>query len=191
MGAILERLSDSSIYLGIALIGTLLYIVRLVLMFMGMGHGGDFDVHVHDGSVGDHDSGMQIFSLHSILAFAMGFGWMGVLARGAWNWSNYLALPAAFVMGLALMFLSAALMYNMLKLQSTPTIDVASTVGTTGKVYLTIPAKGQGEGQVEIAVSGRKKILPAVSTGGEIASFTIVTIKGVDDTKRLIVEARA
>lgn len=191
MGAILERLSDSSIYLGIALIGTVLYLVRLVLMFAGGHHGGDFDVHVHDGSAGDHDSGMQIFSLHSILAFAMGFGWMGLLARGGWGWNHPLSLTAAVAFGTALMLLSAFLMFNMMKLQSTPSIDMSTTVGTTGKVYLTIPAKGQGEGQVEIAVSGRKKILPAVSTGAEIASFTIVTITGVDDTKRLIVEARA
>lgn len=191
MSVIIERLFDSSVYLGIGLVGTFLYVVRLVLSFIGVHHGGDADMHVHDGSVGDHGAGMQIFSVHSVLAFAMGFGWMGLLARAGWGWGNFPTLLAATVFGSALMLLSASVMFHMLKLQASPSIDIKTTVGTTGKVYLTIPAKGQGDGQVEINVSGRKKILPAVSTGAEIASFTIVTVTAVDDAKRLVVEARS
>jgi hypothetical protein len=52
-----------------------------------------------------------------------------------------------------------------------------------------VPAKGKGQGQVEVVVSGRKKVLPAVSTGGKIASFVAVRVLEVRDDKTLVVEA--
>ena len=66
--------------------------------------------------------------------------------------------------------------------------DVATAVGHTCRVYLTIPEKGQGHGQVEASVSGRKKIITAISTGPKIAAFADVNVVEARDDGTLIVE---
>ena len=47
-----------------------------------------------------------------------------------------------------------------------------------GEVYATVPANGQGRGQVKVVVSGRQRILQAVSVGESIA--TGITIRVVE-----------
>ena len=55
-------------------------------------------------------------------------------------------------------------------------------------VYLTIPQRGKGHGQVEVSVSGRKKILRALSVKDEIAAFADVKVLEVRDDQTLVVE---
>lgn len=57
-------------------------------------------------------------------------------------------------------------------------------------MYLTIPAKGQGQGQVEVTVSGRRKIIRAISSGAEIPAFADVTVVAAQDDESLVVEPK-
>ena len=86
------------------------------------------------------------------------------------------------------MGLSAGLMYAVRQMTHEGRYDVKTAIGQTARVYLTIPAKGQGQGQVEVTVSGRRKVLPAMSASDEIPAFTRVTIVDVVGEETYVVE---
>ena len=66
--------------------------------------------------------------------------------------------------------------------------DVQTCIGKTGRVYLRLPEKGQGRGQVQITVSGNQRVLEAVSTGEAIESFATVKIVGIEGVETLVAE---
>ena len=87
-----------------------------------------------------------------------------------------------------MMLLASGLMFLTRRFNRTIEYDLQTSIGRTGRVYLTIPATGGGRGQVEVDVSGRRKILDAVSNGDKIAQFASVRIVAVRDDNTLIVE---
>ena len=176
---------DASIYLFLAVAATLLFLLRLGLQVFFGGLDGDVDV---DGDHMDSTGAFTFFSLLSILAFFMGIGWMGLACRISWGMGAATSAVAATGFGLALMLLSSGLMYAVRQMSEEARYDVNTAVGAIAKVYLTIPAKGQGQGQIEVTVSGRRKVMAAVSAGGEIPAFTRVKIMGLADSNTFLVE---
>ena len=157
--ALVQRGYDSVAYLVMAVVGTLLFLVRLSLA-MFAGNGGDFDTEVDF----DTDVSFTMFSVLSILAFFMAAGWMGLACRLDWGLGR---LPSALIsagFGFALMMAASLMTAWMRRLNRHIDYDVRTAIGRTGRVYLTIPERGTGHGQVEISVSGRQKILRAMST---------------------------
>lgn len=177
--------ADAVTYFIMAAVGTILFVLRLVMALFG-GDGGDFDA---DGSMdGGTDASFTLFSLLSVMAFIMGAGWMGLACRIDWELGRGASLLGAMGFGTAMMFLASGLMFLTRKLDSSVQYDVRTAIGRTGRVYLSIPANGRGQGQVEVSVSGRRKILAAVTQGDELKAFTDVKIVDVRDDKMLIVE---
>jgi hypothetical protein len=176
---------DAAGYALFAIVATLLFLLRLGLALAGGGDdGGDFetDADVHA------DASFTFFSVLSILAFFMGAGWMGLAARLDWELGR---LPSALLsvgFGTLMMLAASAMMYGVRKLNREVGYDLGTAVGHTGRAYLPIPAKGTGLGQVEVTVSGRKKILRAASAGPAIPSFQDVRVLEVRDDETLIVE---
>ncbi len=179
-----QRGTDAVMYAGLALVGTLLFLIRLSVALFAGGDGGDFEV---DADVGT-DASFTLFSLLSIMAFIMGTGWMGLAARIDWGLGRPVSAVLAVGFGVAMMGLASGLMFMTRKLNREVHYDLGTAVGKTGRVYLTLPADGEGEGQVEVSVSGRKKVLRAVSNGAEIPAFAAVTIVSVRDDDTLVVE---
>ena len=174
---------DAVIYGVLALLGTLLFVLRLGLAFFG-GIDSDFDLDVDAGT----DATFGFVSVLSILAFFMGAGWMGLTCRVSWDVGHLGSGLAATGFGTLMMLLASALMYGVKKMGREVHYDVKTAIGHTAQVYLTIPAKGKGRGQVTVTVSGRKKVLPATSTGKEIKAFTAVKVVAVEDDDSFIVE---
>lgn len=169
-----------------ALLGTGVFLIKLVLMLSGgsddldvggdasAGHAGhDF----HDGH--GHGSGlMAIASIQGASAFLMGFGWAGLGALQGMNLGLFPSLGIGVLGGVAMGGIFVALLSTTRKLSSSGNVNFAEAKGSTGEVYATVPANGQGRGQVKIVVSGRQRILQAVSVGESIA--TGITIKVVE-----------
>lgn len=179
--------TDVAIYYVMALVGTTLFVLRLALALFGGGDG-DFDTDSADAGSGES---FTLFSLLSILAFFMGAGWMGVACRIDWHLSGFLAALISAVFGFGMMGLASGLMYMTRRLNRTIEYDPATAVGHTGRVYLRIPEKGRGRGQVQIAVSGRLKIMNAISTGDAIDAFTDVVVIAAQDDDTLLVEPKS
>ncbi|MFN0058843.1 MAG: hypothetical protein ACKVX7_10345 [Planctomycetota bacterium] len=189
MEALFSTFSDATVYFLMAVSGTLLFLLRFIMMLVGGDHG-DFHVETSDMADG-HGSGFSLFSLLSIVAFMMGAGWMGVACRVEWHFGALVSAALSSGFGFALMLLCSVSMYQMRKFNEVGGYDVKHVVGHVGRVYLRIPAKGQGRGQVEITVDGRRKVLYAVSNNLEIASFTAVRVLGVEADETLVVEPQA
>ena len=172
---------DAAVYLVMAVGGTLLFLIRLGFTYFG-GGGGDFDV---DASF-DSDASFSFLSVLSILAFFMGAGWMGLACRLDWNLDRLPSSLIAAGFGFTMMLGASGLSYWARRLDQSIEYDVRTAVGRTGRVYLTIPEKGQGHGQVEVSVSGRKKIVRAVSAGPRLEAFTDVRIVDARDDETLV-----
>ena len=179
--ALAERGADAVVYLVMAVIATLLFLIRLGFSMAGA-DGGDFDV---DGDF-DSDASFAIFSVLSILAFFMGAGWMGLAARLDWGLGRLASSFVSAGFGFTMMLAAAGLSHLARRLDRTVEYDLRTAVGRTARVYLTVPAAGQGSGQVEVSVSGRRKILRAISNGPQLEAFSSVTIVGTRDDETLI-----
>lgn len=182
--------SDKTIYFIMGSVGTLLFMIKAILM-LAFGHGdsAEFSVDMHaDGGMEAHGTGFSLISMLSILSFMMGAGWMGLMCRTQWNLGPFTSAMFAALFGFGLMLMSSGGMYAMKRLQQFGGYDVKQCMNQIGRVYLTIPAKGEGAGQIEINFDGRNKILPAISAGGRIESFASVKVIEVRADNVLIVE---
>jgi len=133
--------------IGIASIAILL--IQIFLTFLGI------DTH-HDADLapGDHDSGLSFLSIRTITAFFVGFGWGGVIILNHGH-SLAAAIFGGCVTGLIFLLVTAFLIHNLLRLQSSGNLDYHNAIGIVGTVYSTIPAAEAGGGQLELMLQGR------------------------------------
>ena len=172
---------DAVVYLVMALAGTLLFLIRLGFTYFG-GGGGDFDVDTDF----DGDASFSFLSVLSILGFFMGAGWMGLACRLDWGLGRFVSSLIAAGFGFAMMMAASGMSYYARRLDQTIEYDLRTAIGRIGRVYLTIPEKGQGHGQVEVTVSGRKKVIRAVSAGPRFEAFSDVKIVDARDDDTLV-----
>ena len=177
---------DAAAYFVVAITSTSAYVLKLGLSLVG----GSVETDVADLDADlDSTASFSLFSVLSVLAFLMGASWIGLAGRLNWGLGSLLAGTLAAGFGAALMTGSAGLMYAVQRMTHVPRYNLRSAVGRTGTVYLTVPAKGQGEGQVEIDVSGRRKIVAAVSEDYEIPAFAAARVIGVRKGNVFVLES--
>lgn len=177
---------DVVVYLIMALVGTLFFVLRLVFALFFGGDAGDLDGDMSD--VGHADSAFSMFSLLSILAFFMGAGWMGLTCRVDWDLSSMVSAMAAAGFGIVLMAMASGLMAFARTLNQVVEYDVKTAIGKTASVYMTIPERGKGAGQIKVTVSGRLKMMDAISSGPRIPEFQSVKVLSVGDDGTFVVE---
>ena len=167
------------IHWGIALPSTIIFVIQLIITLTA---GGDTDMDSagdQDGDFsGDSGDGMHIFSVKSILAFLMFYGWGGLAAieKGMHVWWGVSGV--SLILGIIMMLFTAWIFFMLLKLQSSGTMNMENAVGKEAEVYLTIPAKKSGNGKVQIVIQGGYKTLDAVTEEPEdikTGSFVEVT----------------
>jgi membrane protein implicated in regulation of membrane protease activity len=182
-----------------ALLGTLVFLLRLGLMAIG---GVDHDVDVptdidvdvsgdvdlgDDVEAGDSTEAFKLLSIQSIAAFLMGFGWGGIGAIYGFDWPIPVALIVGAAFGLALVWLLGLLMKAMYDLQSSGNVRMADAVGAEGQVYANIPAGDGGRGQVRVVIDDRARIYNAVSSGDAIKTGARVRVVRVNQDRTLTV----
>ncbi len=177
---------DVVVYLIMALVGTLFFVLRLVFALFFGGDAGDLDGDMSE--VGLADSAFSMFSLLSILAFFMGAGWMGLTCRVDWDLSSMVSAMAAAGFGIVLMAMASGLMAFARTLNQVVEYDVKTAIGKTASVYMTIPERGKGSGQIKVTVSGRLKMMDAISSGPRIPEFQSVKVLSVGDDGTFVVE---
>jgi hypothetical protein len=176
---------DVVAYLVMALIGTVFFVLRLLIALF-FGDGGDVDGDLAD--VGGGDGAFSLFSLLSILAFFMGAGWMGLTCRVDWGLGSMVSAAAATGFGMVLMLMASGLMAFARSLNQSVEYDLETAVGHTASVYMSIPERGEGRGQIKVTVSGRMKMMDAISNGPPIPEFRSVKVLEVRDDGTFVVE---
>ena len=193
----------SQIFYCIAVPSTLLLLIQTIMMLVGIGDDaadGASDVSDIpegddiDGVFGANEvtevpddfglDGLRILTVRGIIAFLVVFSWVGIVLEST-GAQLFVTIPVSTVCGFATMVLLAFLMRAVLKLRSDGHMDAKNAVGTSGKVYLTIPPARSGEGKVQLLLQGSFVELGAVTddenaipTGSEIV---VVGVSGQTD----------
>jgi len=164
-------------YFYIGVFATMVFVIKLALFSIS---GGDSEVFGDFNTETDTDVSFNFFSVQSILAFFMGFGWMGFGGLKQLNLHPLENFIAASVVGIIFMFVSALLMFLTKKLEKKVTKDKTTAIGTVGKAYTSFSPNASG--QVEIEICGQLSVVQAINNKDEqINSFDsvkVVDVKG-------------
>lgn len=162
----------------IAIPSTLILLLQTILIFCGFDHDGgmnvsdtsgidfdmdvshdiSFDSDVSDINIGDtspvSDVGsMHFFTVQGVVAFLCIFGWSSIIILHGSGKSS-LAIVIGMVFGIGAMFLVAKILQLSSRMTQSGTLNLHNALGEVGRVYLTVPAKGEGTGKVNITVQG-------------------------------------
>lgn len=185
------------VFYGVGILGTVLLVVQLLLMLIGGledvdgADGIDMDVDGMDAVDGpadiEHATGLHILSTRTVVAFMTGFGWTGAFALRE-GLSLTVALLLASVVGAVLMWLVFMLMRMLYNLRGSGSLDYRNAVGRIGSVYVRIPPRREGEGQIQIEVQGRLSTTVACTDEDElITSGRQVRVVGLVPPRTLVV----
>ena len=176
----METITQNAVqyYYYIALFATLLFVIKLII-FSVFG-GGDAEVSADFNTETDTDGTFHFISLQTILAFLMGFGWMGYAALNEYNFGQLAAFGSAFGIGLIFLFGTAYLMSLMRKLEKTVKKDKATALDKIGKAYTDFAPKGNG--RIEIEINEQITVADAINnTDEEIKAFDAVKVVKVEN----------
>jgi hypothetical protein len=168
--------SGLQMFCGIALVSTAILLIQTILLLFGVGdhdmpdhdmdlsggHTGSLDGHAHDGDNG----GLGLLSVRTIIAFLVGFGWSGAVARAA-GAGMPLAIPVAAVVGFLLMLSVFWIMKLFWSFRQSGNLDYTNAIGEIATVYLPIPPDKAGAGQIEVLVQGRLQVVKAFTSAAE------------------------
>ncbi len=205
----------------IAIPSTLILLLQMILSMMGGDSDGGIDVSdtsgldlsgemdvdvMFDGDVPDvsgdlgdvgHDGGnpadfgtLKFLTLQTIVTFLTVFGWVSIVCVSG-GMSPVFGILLGAVCGFIMMFIVAKLIQMSGKLAEDGTLNLKNAIGETATVYLTVPAKGAGEGKVTMQLQGRFCEIDAVNAGATpLPTGTQVLVTDVlGDT--LVVESTA
>ncbi len=175
------------VYWLIAVPTTVVFLIQLVMLLIG-GHGGDLDVESVDMDIElGHGAGLDVFTFKSIVSFLMFFGWSGLAAAES-GFAAVGALLISFTVGLIMMLLTAWIFMMLLRLQENGIMRTNSSIGSTGDVYIAIPAKKAGLGKVQIVVQGALRTLDAMTDEAtEIKTGALVEVIDVEGSTLIVI----
>ncbi|MBQ4117259.1 MAG: hypothetical protein IJD37_07765 [Clostridia bacterium] len=198
----------SQIFALIAIPTTGVLLVQTVLMLIGIGmdSGADFDGDVDvdidsgDGLFGDGEldsdidptglDSLRVFTVRGIIAFLVVFGWTGFMLDRA-SISLWIIIPIAVIAGFIMMYILAILMKSIMKLRNDGNLDNRNALGTSGRVYLTVPPSRNGEGKVNVLLQGSYVERDAVTDETEaIPTGTEIVVTGISGQTTLVVKRK-
>src|SRR5690554_600496 len=172
----------------IAIIGSLILGIILVMTFVG----GDMDSDMAaDATVFEADDGgvgFQFFTFKNLVAFFTIFGWTGVVASG-YGLSNTTTLTISIIAGLLMMVATSSLFYFMSRLAQDSTLKIKNAIGTVGEVYLPIGPNRSKMGKVQVSVQGALRELEALTDENKtLPTGTVVKVIDIVSAELVLVE---
>lgn len=155
-------------YLFCAVFGGALFILMFIMTLIGIGHDAECDCDVHDGDIG----AVSVLSLKGIIAFITFYGLSGLCFKIP-GWGGWIV---SVVCGVVMMFVTAAVITLVVKLQHSGNLRPEALVGCPGSVYLSIPGDGKTSGQVTVTLPGSTVTVSAVADEA-LATGTPVTVE--------------
>lgn len=151
------------IFWGIAVPFTLFFVLQLILSFFGAESPDDLPDAEIDA---DHGIPFQFLTLKNLIGFFTIFSWTGIACLEA-GLSTALTLLIASIAGLLMVGLMAGLFYLMMKTGADGTMKINDAIGQSGEVYLTIRAKRESIGKIQVKVGGSLRTLDAMTDDEE------------------------
>ena len=198
----------SQLFALIAIPTTGVLLIQTIIMLIGIGMDSDIDfdgdidadVDAGDGLFGDGEidsdidptglNSLRVFTVRGIIAFFVVFGWSGFMLDRA-NISLWINIPVSAIAGFVMMYILAVMMKGIMKLRNDGNIDTKNALGTSGKVYLTIPPSRKGEGKVNVLLQGTYVELEAVTDEEEaIHTGAEIVVTGISGQTTLVVKRK-
>ncbi|AXT18770.1 hypothetical protein D7030_05955 [Flavobacteriaceae bacterium AU392] len=174
------------LYWVIALIGSLIFVVVMIMSFIGGDTDGvdDLDTEI-DNDIG---IGFQFITFKNLIGFFTIFGWSGIACIDA-GLSQTLTIIVSSFCGLVMMTIMAALFYFMSRLTDSGTLNIKNAIDAIGEVYLTIGANRSRMGKISVKVQGTMRELDALTDSfTDLKSGTIIKVVDVTANGVLIVD---
>ena len=171
-------------FTGIGVFSSLILTVQMGMVMLGGA------VDMPEAEIADTGEGgaSGIFSIRTIGAFFAGFGWAGAAMLQA-GYSTGAATFVATLSGSAFLGVVIYLMSYLHSLRQEGTLNYSNAVGNVGNVYLPIPPKRKGMGQVEVMVQGRLRIVQALSDSDKkIGNRVAVRVTETIDDQTILVK---
>lgn len=170
--------STDTIFWISAIVGTTLFLLRLIVSFFGGGffeHDADLD-SLHDHADHHSTSLFKFLTMHSLSGFLMMFGWAGLACSVQFNIHSGYSFLIALGCGLAMLILTALIMRGAMFFQDPGAVfSSEKTIGLVGTVYQRIPADGQGKIQLVVNNSTRE-LLARSHDKKAIESFALIKV---------------
>lgn len=171
-------------YMFCAVFGGALLVLMFILTLIGIGHeigGCGGDCEVADGDIGT----VGVLSLKGIIAFVTFYG-LGGLCFKSCGWGGWLLSVGC---GACMMFVTAAVITLILKLQHSGNIEPESMIGCSGSVYLSIPGDGENTGLVTVTLPAGTRQVRAVADE-PLATGCMVTVAEYLGNNRYLVRKK-
>jgi membrane protein implicated in regulation of membrane protease activity len=178
--------NDAIWFSAVAFAGTAIFVLRLLLMLVGVGDldGGDADF------AAEGDPSIGLLSLNGIAGILMGFGYGALISYRSIGWGFLPSIVVGLVCGLAVGWMIAMMFHSMKKLENSGNIDSKDAVGKSAAVYTTIPDDPNSRGRVRVIIDGRMRYFSARSETGSFARGSQVHISSMDDDRTVLVESQ-
>lgn len=175
------------IYWTIAVAGSAVFILMMLLTFLGggdVGDSGDVDAEID----GDTGIGFQFITVKNLIGFFTIFGWSGIACIDA-GLSKTITVLISSICGLSMMALMGAMFYYMSKLTASGTLNYKNAINAVGEVYLTIGADRSKIGKAHVRIQGSLRELEALTDAStDLISGSVIKVKDVTENGILIVE---
>jgi hypothetical protein len=167
---------------GIALVTSIIFIIQMIMTFVGMDADGDIG---GDGNEGG--APFQLFTFRNLINFFLGFSWTGIGFYHTMESRVGLVLWATFV-GILLVALVMLLFYALSRTVQSGNIDIRHAIGLTAIVYFPIATGRTRAGKVQVNIRQTIREYDAMTNGAEIATGRLVRILEVIEGNILLVE---
>ena len=171
-------------FTGIGAFSSLILTIQMGMVMLGGA------VDMPEAEIADTGEGgaSGIFSIRTIGAFFAGFGWAGAAMLQA-GYSTGAATFVATITGSVFLGIVIYLMSYLHSLRQEGTLNYKNAIGNVGNVYLPIPPKRKGMGQVEVMVQGRLRIVQALSDSDKkIGNRVAVRVTETIDEQTILVK---
>ena len=173
-------------FVGIGMVSSAILFIQMLIVLAG----GYLDVPDLDFDISEAGEGgaTGMFSIRGIGSFFTGFGWTGASVLDAGG-SLWLAIAAAIVVGLCVLFGFVSMMRWLQSLREEGNINYKNAIGQVGSVYVPIPPTREGLGQIEVKVQSRVSTVRAISDHSErLENRVAVRVTELVDDRTLLVE---
>jgi uncharacterized membrane protein len=118
------------------------------------------------------------------------FSWTGIAGTYV-GWSQGFTLTMAILSGIIMVGIMVGVMYLLMKMNANGTMKIAEAVGKSGEVYLSIPARRDNFGKIQIMVGGMLRTLDAVTDDEEaIPTGRHARVASILDNNLLLVTSK-
>ncbi len=110
---------------------------------------------------------MSMITVQGIVTFLTVMGWSSIVAIGAGT-PAFLSILVGIALGFVCMYAAARILHASRRLTESGTLDLRNAIGEAGRVYIPIPAAGNGTGKITMQLQGRYIECDAMAFGSEM-----------------------